>query len=121
MKTPQPDSQPGSDDEFITALTGFSLRPPPPPWRDEILAAAAVRPARKRPWHRSPWLRGMAAAWVVSLGLWADTWRMSPQPASFASMSVDSDRRFNQRDWQSLLALLEESDARHRHSLFSQP
>lgn len=113
MKTPSSNLQPDSDDEFITSLKRFFLRPPPPAWREEILAAA-FRKTQTLAWHRSPWLRGMAAAWLISLGLWADTWRMAPQTSRSPSVQADSAGQFGQQDWQSLLASLEQSGPRHR-------
>jgi hypothetical protein len=115
MNIPPTDGQSDSDDEFVTSLQRYSLRPPPPAWRKEILAAAAARRSQIKPWHRSPWLRGMAASWVVSLGLWIDTQRVSPESASLQAMPGNSTRHFDQQDWQSLLALLEKSSPRHRH------
>ena len=114
MKPNPPDPPPPGDDAFLSELRRFVLRPPPAEWREEILAAARSWPVVHKPWHRSPFWRGMAALWVVSIVLWADTPRLAPATHAVAETSPDS----SDEQMRALLAELEHSP-RRPHNIFA--
>ena len=112
MKPNPPDSPPPGDDAFLHELRRFALRPPPPAWKEEILAAARHRPAVSRPWHRSPFWRGVAALWGISIAFWADTQRLAPASPTASSAPPMDFSPASQPDIQSLLATLASENRR---------
>jgi hypothetical protein len=116
MNPPSMNNHPEPNEEFVAELRQFSLGPPPPAWRADILSAA-VPPSRAPVvrWFRSPFWQSMAALWGVLATLWLDTQRLTP--AEIASpVSSEQFSPAARQKLQALLASLGNENRQHLHS-----